>query len=217
MSYLIQQMWACLIIAALIGTVIGWWLKRCSYKNSVDEIETSWRSKFEEVEQERDKLQKKLTGLAVVDTAIMEVIPEVLDEPVSHGIEEIEGIGENYAKQLHEMNITSTIDLLEKCREAEGIIEIAEKIGIEDFVIYEWASMCDLMRVAGIDGHISELMVNTDIDSVQALANQKAERLNSKLTKSNQEQNRVASVPSTSALEKMIAQAKTLEVIIEDL
>ena len=99
----------------------------------------------------------------------------------------------------------------------EGRIEVANHIGIEDFVIFKWACIADLMRISGIDGQIAELLVYAGIDSTQDLGTQKASSLYNKLSSSNAEQNRVKEIPDETSLEKMISQARELPALIQDI
>ena len=48
MNYLISQMWLCLLLAALLGAVIGYWLAKCSSQSKLDELEADWRNKLDE-------------------------------------------------------------------------------------------------------------------------------------------------------------------------
>ena len=93
---------------------------------------------------------------------------------------------------------------------------VAEHVGIEDFVVRKWASMSDLMRLSGIEGQFSELMVYAGIDSVQDLGQQSAGALHNRLSGSNQEQNRVKEIPDERSLDLMISQAKSLKAIMQD-
>ena len=228
MSYLITQLWFCLLVAAVIGAIIGWWLKRLFCRNEVEELDATWRNKLGGLERDRDSLQRQLddapataavTAAAPVESAAIapvEPAPPPPSKPTNYPVEEVEGIGKGYGKKIREMGITTTQELLEKCCQMDGRLQVAEKIGIEDFVVSKWTSMCDLMRISGIRGQFAELMVYAGIDSAQDLAKQNPERLHDILAKSNQEQERVETVPSTSKLEPMINQAKALQVVMKD-
>ena len=97
-----------------------------------------------------------------------------------------------------------------------GCITVAEHVGIEDFVVSKWASMSDLMRISGLEGQLSELMVYTGINSVQNLGQQNTDALHSKLITTNQKQQRVKIIPDKSSLELMINQAKSIKVMIQE-
>lgn len=56
MSYLIAQMLLCLLLAAVLGFILGWLLKRCS----CTEVEAEWRGRYGMLEDERNRLQLQL-------------------------------------------------------------------------------------------------------------------------------------------------------------
>ncbi|MGI9227881.1 MAG: DUF4332 domain-containing protein, partial [Gammaproteobacteria bacterium] len=195
MGYLIQQMWFCLLLAAILGAVIGWLLKRLFCRGELDDLDSSWRSKLDRVESERDDLRSQLSSAAAPVSAVAaapaaavataEPVAVTPSKPTSYPVEEVEGIGKSYGKSIREMGITTTLELLDKCCLMDGRIQVAEKVGIEDFVVHKWASMCDLMRVSGVGGQFAELMVYAGIDSAQDLAQQDAGRLHDILAKAN--------------------------------
>ncbi len=206
-------MWLCLLLAALLGALIGWWLAKSSCQSKLNDLEASWRRKLDDKTNEHSRKLEEASIPAAAGTADAIIS---LAEQTSYEIEEVEGIGKNYGKKLREMGISTTEQLLNKCYNMDGRIEVAEQIGIEDFVIHKWASMCDLMRLSGVEGQFSELMAYAGIDSVQELSQQSANTLHSKLAASNEAQNRVKTIPDESSLEMMINQAKTLNTIIQD-
>jgi len=210
MSYLIQQMWLCLLIAALLGALIGWWLAKSFNRSKLKDLDASWRRKLDDKESDYSQKLTEASKHAAASTAAS------MAEQTSYEIEEVEGIGKSYGKELQDIGITTTEQLLIKCCNMDGRIDVAEHIGIEDFVISKWASMSDLMRISGIEGQHSELMVYAGIDSVQDLGQQNAGALYSKLSVTNQEQNRVETIPDESSLDFMINQAKSLKAIMQD-
>lgn len=214
MSYLISQMWLCLLIAALLGFIIGHWLAKLSNQKNLNDLEIDWQRKLDEKEKDyTSKLTK--TDEPTVSSPAAKVPTKA--EQTSYPVEEIEGIGESYGKKLRDYDIATTQQLLDKCCDMEGRIEVANHIGIEDFVIFKWASMADLMRISGIEGQIAELMVYAGIDSTQALGQQEASSLHNKLSSSNAEQNRVKEIPHETSLEQMIGQARKLPALIHDI
>ncbi|MGI9295223.1 MAG: hypothetical protein ACR2PS_14690, partial [Pseudomonadales bacterium] len=56
MSYLITQMLLCLLLAAVLGFILGWLLKRCS----CTEVEAEWRGRYSMLEDERNRLRLQL-------------------------------------------------------------------------------------------------------------------------------------------------------------
>lgn len=219
MSYLIQQMWLCLLLAALLGAVIGWWFAKSSCRSKLDDLEASWRRKLDDRANEHSRtladLNKSTSALSPV-TKVSAPAVETVNDPSSYDIEEVEGIGKSYGKKLRDIGISTTEQLLNQCCNLEGRIAVAEQIGIEDFVVHKWACMSDLMRINGIEGQYSELMAYAGIDSVQDLGKQNVSSLHSKLSTVNEEQNRVKVIPDESSLGLMINQAQSLNPIMQD-
>ncbi len=213
MSYLIQQMWLCLLLAAILGALIGWWLAKSSCRSKLDDLDASWRHKLDD--QDRDysrKLENASKPVAAGTTASM----ISMAEQTSYEVEEVEGIGKSYGQKLRDIGISTTEQLLNQCCNMNGRVTVAEHVGIEDFVVHKWASMSDLMRISGIEGQFSELMVYAGIDSVQDLGQQSASALHSKLSAVNDEQKRVKEIPNQGSLELIISDAKSLNAIMKD-
>lgn len=212
MNYLITQMWVCLLIAATIGLLIGWLLKGISHRKNLEELEEHWQRKFAKKENQSTTTSAETSR----PVSILEVPAKPRNLQSSFDIEEIEGIGKNYGGKLREVGITTTQQLLNKCCDLDGRIEIANHIGIEDFVIQKWASMADLMRVSEIEGQFAELMAYAGIDSVQALGKQDVDNFFKSLSKANNDQQRVKTLPDVTTLEIMIAEAKSLPEKLKD-
>jgi hypothetical protein len=213
MSYLIQQMWLCLLLAALLGALIGWWLAKSSCRSKLNDLDASWRRKLDDQDKNYSrKLEDASTPAAAGTAATMISIAE----QTSYEVEEVEGIGKSFGQKLRDMGISTTEQLLNQCCNMNGRVTVAEHVGIEDFVVRKWASISDLLRLSGVEGQFSELMVYAGIDSVQDLGQQNAGALHSKLSATNQEQNRVKTILDESSLDLMISQAKSLKTIMQD-
>ena len=213
MSYLIQQMWLCLLLAALLGALIGWWLAKSSCRNKLDDLDASWRRKLDDQERDHSRKLKDASTPAAAGTAVSMIS---MAEQTSYEVEEVEGIGKSYGQKLRDIGISTTEQLLNQCCNMNGRVTVAEHVGIEDFVVRKWASMADLMRLSGVEGQFSELMVYAGIDSVQDLGQQSAGALHNKLSTTNEQQKRVKTIPDESSLELMISQAKSLKAIMQD-
>ena len=205
-------MWICLLIAAAIGILVGWLLRGISNRKSLKELDKTWQRKYAQKESQ-PIVESAEPSEPTAETAASPT-PKGLQS--SFDVEEIEGIGKNYGGKLRDIGITTTQQLLDKCCDLDDRIEIANHIGIEDFVIQKWASMADLMRVSEIEGQFAELMVYAGIDSVQALGEQEVDTFFTTLNKANNEQQRVKTLPNITSLEIMIAEAKSLPVKMKD-
>ncbi len=133
---------------------------------------------------------------------------------VDKKIETIEGIGSNGIEALSKAGITSTDKLLYVCHTKEARMDLAERTGLSESVILNWVNMSDLFRVKGITGHSAELLLASDIDTVQELAEEDAECLCRKMAEVNTEMNLNFQVPDVAAVTTWIVQAKELPAII---
>lgn len=61
MGYLIVQILVFLILAALLGFVVGWFLRGVRVKGEIESLDTRWRRSFSEVEAERDRFASEFT------------------------------------------------------------------------------------------------------------------------------------------------------------
>lgn len=130
-------------------------------------------------------------------------------------IEDIEGIGPQYAEKLKATGITSPEKLLEKGATAKGRDELATQTGISSKLILTWVNHADLFRIKGVAGQFSELLEAADVDTVPELAQRNAENLQQALAKTNEEKKLAKSTPSLTQVTTWIAEAKTLPKIIQ--
>lgn len=133
---------------------------------------------------------------------------------MAYKIEQIEGIGESYAKKLEAAGIKTTDDLLTACATKKGRDDVAEKTGINDKLILRWTNHADLFRIKGVAGQFAELLEAAGVDTVKEFRHRVPSNLHQKLEEVNEKKNLCNRIPSLSELEKMIAQAKELEPII---
>lgn len=133
---------------------------------------------------------------------------------MSYKVEQVEGIGDAYAKKLNEAGIKTTEQLLEQCATASGRAKMAEATGISEKLILKWTNHADLFRINGIAGQFAELLEASGVDTVKEFRHRVPANLHSKLVEVNEAKNLCNRVPSVAELEKMIEQAKGLEPII---
>ncbi len=134
---------------------------------------------------------------------------------MTYKIIDIEGIGPVYAEKLLAAGIDTDAKLLEKCAKPAGRKELAEATGISPKLILTWTNHCDLMRIDGVGPQFSELLEAAGVDTVKEFRHRKPENLQPKLVEINEEKNLVNRVPSLKEVEKMVAQAKELDPVME--
>ena len=133
---------------------------------------------------------------------------------MSYKIVDIEGIGPAYAEKLGEVEIATTDDLLKLCCDKKGRVNTAEKTGISEKLLLNWANKADLMRINGVSSQYSELLEAAGVDTVKELRNRNAENTAAKMKEVNEQKNLTNAVPSAKTVQGWVDQAKTMEPLI---
>ena len=130
-------------------------------------------------------------------------------------IEDIEGIGPQYAEKLRTTGIASVEKLLESGATAKGRDELSASTGISSKMILTWVNHADLFRIKGVAGQFSELLEAAGVDTVPELAQRNAENLQLALAKANEEKKLSKTTPSLTQVTSWIAEAKTLPKVVQ--
>ncbi len=130
-------------------------------------------------------------------------------------IEDIEGIGPQYAEKLRAAGIASVEKLLESGATSKGRDELATKTGINSKSILTWVNHADLFRIKGVAGQFSELLEAAGVDTVPELAQRNAENLQTAMAKTNDEKKLAKTTPSLTQVTNWIAEAKTLAKVVQ--
>ncbi|MEM3647991.1 MAG: DUF4332 domain-containing protein [Thermoproteota archaeon] len=125
-------------------------------------------------------------------------------------VEEIEGIGPEYAKKLLEAGIKTTDDLLKAGGSKDGRKMLAEKTGIPEKLILEWVNLADLFRIKGIGEEYSDLLEEAGVDTVAELARRDPANLHAKILEINKEKKLVRRPPTLKQVTDWVKQAKKL-------
>ncbi len=134
----------------------------------------------------------------------------------SYKVVDIEGIGETYARKLNQIEIITTMDLLEKGSSKRGRERIAAETGLPESLIITWVNHADLMRLKGVGAQTSELLEAAGVDSVKELKLRNPDNLHRKLVEINIEYGLSGKTPSLAEVVSMIEQAKELDSINGD-
>ena len=130
---------------------------------------------------------------------------------MGYKIDEIEGIGPEYAKKLATVEITTTEQLLELCCQPAGRKQVSEKAELSEKLILKWANHADLMRISGIGPEFAELLEASGVDTVKELRNRNAENLTAKMAEVNGEKNLTRALPAESVVSGWIDAAKSTD------
>ncbi len=130
-------------------------------------------------------------------------------------IEDIEGIGPQYAEKLKSAGVSTVEKLLETGATAKGRDELASKTGIIAKSILTWVNHADLFRIKGVAGQFSELLEAAGVDTVPELAQRNAENLQKAMAQTNEEKHLAKTTPSLNQVTAWIAEAKTLPKVVQ--
>lgn len=127
---------------------------------------------------------------------------------------EIEGIGPAYGAKLERAGIRTPTGLLEKGATPEGREALALETGIAEKLIRDWVNRVDLTRVSGIGPQFADLLEESGVDSIPALAQRNAANLYKKVVQVNEARRLAARTPSLNEVERWIREAKSLPRIV---
>ena len=116
---------------------------------------------------------------------------------MAYKIEQIEGIGESYARKLESIGISTT-----------------EQTGISEKLILKWTNHADLFRIKGVAGQFAELLEAAGVDTVKEFRHRVAANLYPRFVEVNGQKHLCGRVPSETELAGMIEQAKELPPIV---
>lgn len=129
----------------------------------------------------------------------------------NYRIEILRSIGNDNRRHLHDMGVTTTLNLLERCSDEDGTKLISKALGREPWVVSSWVSTADLMRVKGIDGPMAEVLELSGVYSAKALSEANPEKLIQLIDSVNQRVEKVSSVPDIATVASWIRHAETLK------
>ncbi|MFZ5808508.1 MAG: DUF4332 domain-containing protein [Chloroflexota bacterium] len=129
-------------------------------------------------------------------------------------LEDVEGIGPKYADKLRSIGIRSSDAFLQAASTPKGRKDLAEKSGISDQLILEWANHLDLYRIKGVGSEYADLLEEAGVDTVVELAQRNAANLYQKMVEVNGAKQLVRKMPVQSQVADWIEQAKKLPRVI---
>jgi predicted flap endonuclease-1-like 5' DNA nuclease len=129
-------------------------------------------------------------------------------------LEDIEGIGAEFAKKLRDAGIDTTDELLKVGSTPQGREGIATSSGISEKLILEWVNHADLFRINGVASEYADLLEAAGVDTVPELAQRNAANLAQKLAEVNEKKKLVRQLPAEAMLAQWIKEAQSLPRVI---
>jgi predicted flap endonuclease-1-like 5' DNA nuclease len=131
-------------------------------------------------------------------------------------MDEVEGIGPEYAEQLALAGIQTADALLEQGAKPGGRAAIEKATGISETLILKWVNRIDLMRIKGVGSEYSDLLEMAGVDSPAELAQRNATNLATTFQEAVAARpDTVRRVPTESEVAGWIAAAKDLPRVVE--
>ena len=122
----------------------------------------------------------------------------------------VEGIGETYAVKLATIGVTTIAHLLDQGAKPSGRKILADKTEISGKLILKWINRADLSRIKGVSTQYADLLESSGVDTVPELAQRNAVNLHIKMVEVNEAKALVRQLPTLSAVEDWVSQAKLL-------
>jgi predicted flap endonuclease-1-like 5' DNA nuclease len=131
-------------------------------------------------------------------------------------IEDIEGIGPQFAAQLRDAGVKTTEALLQSGGTPKGRQTLADATGLAPARILGWVNRADLYRIKGVGSEYSDLLELSGVDTVAELARRNAKNLADNFQSVAAERpNVVRRVPTEAVVSDWIEQAKSLPRAVE--
>ena len=130
-------------------------------------------------------------------------------------IVDVEGVGPAYAEKLQNAGCITTDDLLARAGKKSGRESLAAATGISEKLILEWTNHVDLMRIDGVGSEYADLLEAAGVDSPADLAQRNAAKLAVTFGELDAGRNTVRRIPSEAVVAGWIAEAKTMERMVE--
>ena len=133
---------------------------------------------------------------------------------MSYSINDISGIGPDYAERLRSVGIRTTARLLDAARNPKGRKLLAAKTGLDEKRILSWANLADRMRIKGVGEDYAGLLQAAGVDTVKELKYRNPARLARAMAEANAKRKLVRVLPSDQAVQRWIDHAKRLQLKI---
>jgi predicted flap endonuclease-1-like 5' DNA nuclease len=133
---------------------------------------------------------------------------------MTYSINDLSGIGPDYAARLRTAGIRTTTRLLDAARNPKGRKLLAERTGLDEKRILSWANLADRMRIKGVGEDYAALLQAAGVDTVKELKYRNPARLARSMAEANAKRKLVRVLPSDQAVQRWIDQAKRLQLKI---
>lgn len=125
-------------------------------------------------------------------------------------IQDVEGIGPQFAAKLQDAGVATTDDLLARGGSRSGRTALAAATGLSEDQLLKWANHADLMRLDGVGSEYADLLEAAGVDSCAELAQRNAANLAQTFLEVDAARpNWIRRMPTEATVAGWIAQAKS--------
>jgi len=179
-------------------------VKELSHRNPENTLK-----KIEELDKEQPDVIRKLPVLDQLKDWIKEAKKKYEEKGPVTKLIKIEGIGEEYVKDLKKAGFETCEQLLPLSK--DEIKDLAKKTGISSKLIDRWQEHADLMRINGVGPEYAEALNQIGVDSVKELAQRNPENTLEKIEKMDKKKpDIIRKLPLLDEVKDWIDQAKEL-------
>lgn len=133
---------------------------------------------------------------------------------MSKNLRDLHNIGPKQEEVLKLYGIDSPEKLLAICGNRFGRKGLAEKASINEENILSWVNMCDLLRINGIAGQITELLEASGVNTLNHLCGRNADTLALMMADANEEKRLCKATPGPNTVSGWIDQARQLKSMV---
>ena len=129
---------------------------------------------------------------------------------MSYPIAHIEGLDADEVKTLKSVGIRTTERLLEEAKSPKGRALLAQKTGIEEGRLLDFANACDHMRIKGMGKGYVGLLREVGVHTVRALKYRNPANLAKAMAEANKKKKLVKFLPPEKLVVRWVEHAKKL-------
>jgi predicted flap endonuclease-1-like 5' DNA nuclease len=129
---------------------------------------------------------------------------------MAYPISSIDGLTALAAARLKSVGIRTTSSLLEAARTVKGRKNLAEKTGLNEKQLLEWANVADCMRIKGMGKAKAELLRAAGVTTVREFTHRNPGKLARAMKDANDKRKLVRVLPSERSVGQLIEQARKL-------
>jgi len=130
-------------------------------------------------------------------------------------ITELEGIASNHLDRLEAAGLESVEALLAACYSVASRAQLAIRTGISEELLLGWAERAELACLSGLSDEFADLLEAAGVGGLRQLAGFDKKELRQLLAETNESQQIVRELPDARQVADWIAQAKSIEPILE--